>query len=293
MKLSKIKFIAGVFLLSFGTIFIFIRSYAADVYCPPGEQFKWDKHMEIIGEITVADTIAVRNCLQGKNTKVKPSVDVNSPGGDVYAAMEIGRLFRKYRVTFVFPLDSQCLSSCVFMLAGAVVRYTPTVIDGDYVGIHRPYSLKTGKLDFTKTQEDYQKVRDDVKKYLMEMNIPTSLFSAMERIPPEEIRFLTAKEIEEFGLEGYDPVEQELQDASAADLRGISRREYYRREIEGERECKDKAGDGTDYWLDCREAFSWGLSLGVYKIREARRKKICKSSQERRTCTREVLLGVS
>lgn len=62
-------------------------------------------------------------------------IDVDSPGGDVAAAMKIGSILRKdpnHAVRIKQP--SNCLSSCVFILAGATQRQ----ILGR-VGIHRPY----------------------------------------------------------------------------------------------------------------------------------------------------------
>ena len=61
-------------------------------------------------------------------------VELDSPGGDVEAAMEIGRIFRKERVWVLLPTSAVCFSACVLVLAGSVNR----LIFGK-VGIHRPY----------------------------------------------------------------------------------------------------------------------------------------------------------
>src|SRR5438552_18079244 len=79
-----------------------------------------------------------------------------------YASMAIGRLIRRdKRAIFVMP-NSECLSSCVFILAGGVMRYVaadparPT-----QVGIHRPYdpgdTLTTAgqqKLRYAQVEKD-------------------------------------------------------------------------------------------------------------------------------------------
>ena len=51
------------------------------------------------------------------------TIRLDSPGGSVSAAMEVGRLLRMNRMTaFVDPYAS-CLSACVLIYAGAVARF--------------------------------------------------------------------------------------------------------------------------------------------------------------------------
>ena len=68
----------------------------------------------------------------------------------------------------------------------------------------------TGIIKFEAAQKRYQATRSDVENYLREMNIPTSLFVAIERIPPENMKYLSKEELNEFGLNKRDPVEQEV-----------------------------------------------------------------------------------
>ncbi len=50
-------------------------------------------------------------------------VELDSPGGSVSAAMAIGRLFRKQRVSIRVPHWAVCHSSCVLIVAGAARRF--------------------------------------------------------------------------------------------------------------------------------------------------------------------------
>lgn len=281
-------------LLSIGTVY-------ADVDCEIRKKSYGTgtrRLIRITGTIQATDVIAVKECIENANNLNSLVVILNSRGGDVYAGMELGRLLRKNRLDVMVPIPAQCMSSCVLVLVGSVDR----MIYGK-IGIHRPYSTKTGVIGFEDAQSQYQKNRSDIKNYLNEMNITSSIFDAMERIPPEKIRILTTKEVDEFGLDDIDPVEQEVRDANEADLRGISKQEYLRRVSEGSQVCwNDKAVSDEEIQniLDCENAYSWGLITSVYKERYNKTFSICRevgkqfgfNSNEARKCEREVMLGV-
>ena len=64
-------------------------------------------------------------------------VYVDSPGGDLDAAMRIGRLLRESApVTATVAPGAVCVSACVLSLVGATTR-----IIGGKVAIHRPYTV--------------------------------------------------------------------------------------------------------------------------------------------------------
>lgn len=288
MKLLTPFFIL-VFLLSIGTVY-------ADVEC---EEMFDSTSLRVKGTIKATDVVAARNCIESAE-KLSSLVALDSPGGDVYAAMELGRLLRENRLMAAVPLPpGQCMSSCVFVLAGSIDRNVYGKI-----GIHRPYSMKTGLIDFEDAQSQYKKTRTDIKNYLNEMNITSSLFDAMERIPPEKMRILTREEVDGFGLDDIDPVEQEVRDANEADLRGISRLEYMRRVSEASQICwagigPNSSRDEFQNAFDCEAAYSWGLNTRVFKERRDN-VRICRQlwqkfgpeSNEFRECKREVMLGV-
>lgn len=61
--------------------------------------------------------------------------NLDSPGGDLDAAIKTGRIVRSWQgVTLVFD-DGQCASACVLVLLGGVTR----TVAGN-IGLHRPYS---------------------------------------------------------------------------------------------------------------------------------------------------------
>jgi hypothetical protein len=69
---------------------------------------------------------------------------INSRGGDVAAAMAIGRMLRKENAWL--GVNGVCISACVLILAGAVDRQ---IGKSDAVGIHRPYFGTTPRRPVT------------------------------------------------------------------------------------------------------------------------------------------------
>jgi ATP-dependent protease ClpP protease subunit len=162
----------------------------------------------IADKITSEDALHVKTALQAIKPEtmplsVRPLFYLNSPGGDIYAAMEMGRLLRKARATCIVPAHKQCASACVFVLAGCIERS----VYGK-VAIHRPYSTYVGLRDYESAEKEYRRTETAAKHYLKEMNLSDKLYEAMVQIPPEQIRVLGRKEIEDFSLIGIDPVEQ-------------------------------------------------------------------------------------
>lgn len=152
-------------------------------------------------------------------------VSLDSKGGDVAAAMEIGRMFRKARVDTIIGVNGKCLSACVFLLAGSVKR---TYLGGP-VGIHRPYSADTEAITFEAMQERTTRSGNLASSYLKEMNIPNTLYDAMTQVPPEQIKILNKAELNRYGLDANDPVFAELERNAEARAAGVSKSDYLAR----------------------------------------------------------------
>jgi hypothetical protein len=185
-------------------------------------------------------------------------VFVESPGGDWNAALTLGRFLRNIGAA-VHVTQQGCYSSCVLLLAAGVRRQ----VMGP-VGIHRPYSTDLTPQTFSEAQRRYRVLEAATKKYLLEMNLPESLFDAMIRTPPESIRKLTSLELERFGLSQDDPVAQEIDDAEEAREFGLSKEEYLRRKARRESVCQpqdlgpERIKDSVDSYMNCRKAVMQG-----------------------------------
>lgn len=185
---------------------------------------------------------------------------LNSEGGDIEAAIAIGQQLRRLSAMIVISADSQCSSACVFILAGATQR----LIIGGKVGIHRPYSQQTKKRDYNEVQKEQRRISALAKSFLEEMNLSSMLYDAMVRVPPENIRFLSKDELEEYGLSQIDPVEEEIFNASDARKYGLSKTEFLKRKGKAKSICASKYSRGEisgqfDEYFNCTDRIMRGL----------------------------------
>ena len=154
-------------------------------------------------------------------------VVLNSEGGDLYAAIRMGRMLREVDLAATaFVATGNCYSACVFVLAGAVQRI---VLRDNAVGLHRPYSTDTSAVSREQRQAQFDNMQSAARTYLREMNVSPGLFDVMVTIPPEQIRLVGQDELAQLGMPKVDPIFEEVGDAAAARRYGISRQEYLRR----------------------------------------------------------------
>ncbi len=199
--------------------------------------------IQIYGEITRADVAKVAEIVK-KSVPKKPTLSyeltvlLDSSGGDVDAAMAIGRLIRTktafISVGMTLPIGNQdgrntavCASACVLIFVAGSFRKV------DYsapIGIHRPYSTSPGSPTKDRRAE-YAVLARRVKSYLEEMAIPDQLYDEMMRVDPEDVRWLSTKEQNELGILGIDPAYGDSQDSRDAAARGISKLEWLRRKV--------------------------------------------------------------
>jgi hypothetical protein len=153
-------------------------------------------------------------------------LELDSEGGNIAAAMKIGRLLRATRSTVIIRDRNDCLSACVMVLAGATGRIVSHEAN---VGIHRPYSNSREAVSYDSVRTKFKALESEVRSYLKEMNISDALFDAMLRIPPEDVRILSGGELSSYGLNADDPVKAEYDDLQNAREYGVDRTEYLRR----------------------------------------------------------------
>lgn len=203
--------------------------------------------IKLQGEITVADYEKAKRLIDQTHRQAESKnwawdgivVYLDTPGGNVDAAMAIGRLLRKEQAIAhigYMPLHTQgiCYSACVLVLAGAVNRQMQ---DGK-VGIHRPYyEVPKDKVSPDKISELYQKMLQDIRAYFHEMNVSEQLADAMLRINPENMRLLNNAELNNYGLTYEDPIARETEELKIAQQLGLSRQEYMRRKILAKSRC--------------------------------------------------------
>lgn len=214
------------------------------------------------GRIGPDDVAIFKRSLEKAGSNGRLMLYLNSEGGDLTTALEIGRLVRRWPNSSVMVLqDAKCLSACVFVLAGGLHRR----VDGN-VGIHRPFNATTNSNTYESTQKTFRTLEQSAKVFLKDMNVPTSLYDEMMSVPSQKLRLLTEQELAQFGIGQSDPAYQDNLDAEAARAYGLDKEAYLRRKERADRICEalyvntEKAGiemtsdESVDIQLACKQA---------------------------------------
>jgi hypothetical protein len=127
------------------------------------------------------------------------TVYLNSSGGDVSAAIELGEEVRKLSVLTALDDHGECLGACVLVLA-AGVRRSPVA---DKVGIYRLADPKEPARD--RAGQKNAPAAKKVSVYLARMGMPDRLYKEMMQRSPDKMLVLDAGRLKALGLEGTDP----------------------------------------------------------------------------------------
>jgi hypothetical protein len=176
---------------------------------------------------------------------------VDSEGGDVEAAMSLGRAIRAAAPVGVIVFQTDCLSACVLAIAGATNRQ----LKAGRIGIHRPYSSGPPATSFSANATRFKELEGRIRLYLNEMNLPPALLDEMLRYEPNAMHVMTQEELSRFRLEGSDYIWQDQIDSRLARRYGLDKGTYLSRQAKAERSCKQSLDtpESAQSWTDCKE----------------------------------------
>lgn len=195
---------------------------------------------------------------------------LDSEGGDIYAAMKIGRYLREHKARIVITGDSKCFSSCVLIYVGSVYRSS-----FGQLGLHRPY-IHAENAAQRSSEEEIRMIYGDVKRYLQEMNINDELYRLMMATPPEEMLVLNwDDERLPFLIPDKDPVYAEVQLQNREFKIGITTSELRRRNAWAKQNCY-KLYENAEDMVTCMEAARWGLDVETFRKRSSIAYAACK-----------------
>jgi len=187
--------------------------------------------IQYFGPIEGADIDKLRRVLRDAESRANfnRQIHLNSKGGDLNAALEIGKLIREHELTTV--VLEECFSSCVIAFAGGVWRGAVIEALGvplAKIGIHRPFSTGTA-TSVAERRKEFNNLAGRVKTFLREGGVSEKLWEDMVKTPPENVRLLTQEEAIDYGLVGKDPAYADYVDSQEAKRYGISKTEYLKR----------------------------------------------------------------
>jgi hypothetical protein len=191
-------------------------------------------------------------------------IDLDSNGGSVSAAMQIGRLIRKFDGTTSVRENGKCYSSCALIFIAGVERF-----NSGQLGLHRPY-LATAPQSRETIEMQLPLMLSAVKGYITEMGVTDDFYQQMVNTDPSKVAIYKGKEFEKL-VPVVDPTHEEVEMSYQARQYGVTTSEMRRRR-QDMFDCKNLA---FPHNIDCIGAAVWGLSERVYLEREETVKKQC------------------
>lgn len=131
-------------------------------------------------------------------------VYLNSPGGNVGAAVQLGSLFRSRGITAVVAgvteqgvaVAGGCYSACAYALVGAARRVVP---GRSQVGIHR-MKAATDELTGADERAGRRAASSMLMGYTARMGVDPSMISSAERTSSSNMHVLTPRELRRWGV---------------------------------------------------------------------------------------------
>ena len=168
------------------------------------------------GEITneTADTFLSFLSSHLQDQALRPVILLESPGGTVVGAMQLGMLFRKIGAAVIVAQavgDAQseqvrvapglCMSACVYAFIGGKKRVVPSV---SKLGIHRMVINESVHSLFGGTTQTQTFGTDDIVSALADytrmMGVDPGVIAYAEQVAPEAIHIVTPRQIARWRL---------------------------------------------------------------------------------------------
>ena len=124
-------------------------------------------------------------------------ITLDSPGGSVSDALEIGRAIRDAGADTRLVADAVCLSACPYMFAGGVRR---TAAEGARIGVHQHSFGESTILPAFLAVEDMQRGQAAVLEHLEAMGVDLRIMGPSMATPADEIYILTARELSDWNV---------------------------------------------------------------------------------------------
>jgi hypothetical protein len=125
------------------------------------------------------------------------TIVLNSPGGSVGDALEMGRLIRTKGFATEVEKDRVCVSSCPLVVAGGARRAAgPNAI----IGVHQVFAPDQAEAARHDTMSEAQRVSARCQRYLAEMGIDLKMWVHAMETPKDRLFIFSANELRELNI---------------------------------------------------------------------------------------------
>jgi len=158
--------------------------------------------LEVTGTIDIGSAERFRAEVESYREYIK-MVALDSPGGSVNDALEIGKLIRESGFTTSVASGALCASSCPLVFAGGTERLAT---EKSAIGVHQIYasvdaeSLPAGLRATGEAMSGAQKTTAAITRYLTGSGVDPALWLHALETPPDRLYYLSAAELTEYRL---------------------------------------------------------------------------------------------
>ena len=222
-------------------------------------------------------------------------VYLNSPGGNLYDAMRIGRIIRQLEIGTIVGFDQACHSSCALILLSGRSR----IVVGE-IGFHRPFL--TGRAEGQIPHRgEISEIYEEMENYMRAMGASGALIDIAISTPPEQMYVISKTELDRL-IPFMDPASEARSVWRDARRYDLPMEEYRRKkstinhydelrftgDIQNPYDENDMRlcdliykVDRFTSWDECREAYLWDInSTRVYRARHAEAQHQCSATRE-------------
>lgn len=121
----------------------------------------------------------------------KAIIVLDSPGGNVYAAIQIGRAIKKHGFSTFIPAKTLCASACALTWLAGATRYAD---ESSFIGFHAAYTIDKG------VAKESGSANALVGAYLADLGLSDLAIVYVTNAPPEGIERLTKNTSEKVGI---------------------------------------------------------------------------------------------
>jgi hypothetical protein len=125
------------------------------------------------------------------------SVVLNSPGGSVGDALEMGRLIRAKGFSTEVEKDKICVSSCPLVFVGGAKRAAGA---NAIIGVHQVFAPDPAEAARHDTMSEAQRVSARCQRYLADMGVDLKMWVHAMETPKDRLFIFSAAELRELNI---------------------------------------------------------------------------------------------
>lgn len=145
----------------------------------------------VSGEFEYDDDLSL--FVKAVNEHRASAIMFNSGGGNVYKAMQLGKLIRALRLSTIQPRGMDCSSACSLAFLGGIIR----LAEAGSIGVHKSSFSNSTNMNAHDAVASIQKATADIMGYITEMGADANLLQLALQYDSDDMRYLSLREMKE------------------------------------------------------------------------------------------------